>query len=167
MQKSRQLSLFITITLWAIIAGGIAYSHIVYFPPYLSHLPESNHLITGEYGLHDENFWQLAHPLTIFFTIITLILNWKLKARRKFILIALGIYALAIVATASFFLPELKAFAESHNSTTIASAGWFQRGQTWQHLSWIRGFFMYLSFILLLIALTKNKNEDSKSNSNS
>jgi hypothetical protein len=75
MQKSRQISLFITITLWAIIIGGISYSHVVYFPPYLSHLPESNRLITGEYGLHDENFWMLVHPLAILFTIIPLILS--------------------------------------------------------------------------------------------
>ena len=167
MQKSRQLSLFITITLWAIIIGGIAYSHIVYFPPYLSHLPESNQLITGEFGLKDGNFWMLVHPLVIIFTVITLILNWKLKVRRKFILIPLGIYALVIIATATYFLPRLFAFADSNNSTTVTPSEWFQRGQTWQHLSWIRGFFMYLGFIMLLIALTKDKNENSKLNSNS
>jgi hypothetical protein len=167
MQKARQLSLFITITIWAIIAGGIVYSHIVYFPPYLSHLPESNQLITGEFGLKDGNFWMLVHPLAIIFTIITLILNWKLKVRRKFILIALCIYVLAIIATATYFLPELFAFAESNNSTTVTPSEWFQRGQSWQHLSWIRGFFMFLAFIMLLIALTKDKNENSKLISNS
>lgn len=161
MQQLRQLSLFITILLWAIIIGGISYSHIVYFPPYLSHLPESNRLITGKFGLHDENFWMLAHPLAIIFTITTLLLNWKLKRRRNFILIAFGIYALAIIATATYFVPGLKAFAESHNSTTVTPAEWFQRGQTWQQLSWIRGTFMYLAFILLLVALTKDKKENS------
>jgi len=167
MQKSRQLSLFITITIWAIIIGGIVYSHIVYFPPYLSHLPESNNLITGEYGLHDENFWMFVHPLAILSTIITLILNWKLKARRKFILITFIIYALVILATAIYFLPQLKAFAGSNNSTTITPSEWFKRGQTWQYLSYIRGFFMCLGFIMLLIALTKDKTENGKLNSNS
>jgi len=157
MQKSRQLSLFITITLWAIILGGIMYSHIVYFPPYLSHLPESNKLITGEYGLQDGNFWMLVHPFTILSIIITLLLNWKLETRRKFILIALGIYALAILATAIYFLPELTAFADSGNSTTVTASEWYQRGQTWQHLSWIRGFFMFMGFLMLLIALIKDK----------
>jgi hypothetical protein len=157
MQKSRELSLFITISLWAIIIGGISYSHVVYFPPYLSHLPESNHLITGEYGLHDENFWMLAHPLTVLVTLVTLTLNWKLKERRKFILITLGIYALAIVATATYFIPQLKAFAGSSATTTVTPSEWFQRGQRWQYMSWVRGFFMYLGFIMLLIALTKDK----------
>ena len=102
MQQARQVSLFMTITLWAIIIGGIMYSHIVYFPPYLSHLPESNKLITGEYGLRDENFWMLVHPLAILSIIITLLLNWKLQTRRKFILVTLGIYALVILVTATY-----------------------------------------------------------------
>ena len=157
MQKLRQLSLFIAITLWAIIIGGIVYSHIVFFPAYLSHLPASTSLITGEYGLHEENFWLFVHPLTMLFTIITLILNWKLKERRKFILITIGIYAVAIMVTASYFLPGLKAFAGSNNSTTVTPSEWLQQGQTWQHLSWIRGFFMFIGYLMLLIALTKDK----------
>lgn len=157
MQKSRQISLFIAITLWAIIIGGIVYSHIVFFPPYLSHLPESSSLVTGEYGLHEENFWMLVHPLTLLFTIITLVLNWKLKERRKFILITLGIYASAILVTAIYFLPELKTFAESSNFPAVTPSEWLKRGQTWQYLSWIRGFFMLIGFLMLLNAITKDR----------
>ena len=42
----------------------------------------------------------LIHPAAILSIIITLVLNWKLAARRKFILITVAIYALAIIATA-------------------------------------------------------------------
>ena len=157
MQQAKQVSLFTAITCWAILIGGIMYSHIVYFPPYLSHLPESNKLITGAYGLHDENFWMLVHPFTILSVIISLLLNWKLKVRRKFILIALGIYALVIVATTTYFLPGLFAFAEAGNDSAVTASAWYQRGQTWQHLSWIRGSFMLAGFIMLLIALIKDK----------
>ena len=163
MTQARQLSLFTAITLWAIIVGGVMYSHIVYFPAYLSHLPESNSLITGDYGLKDGNFWMFVHPLAILSTIVTLILNWKLKTRRKFILITLGIYALAIIATAVYFVPGLFAFADSTNNTTVTPAEWFQRGQTWQHLSWIRGTFMYAGFLLMVIALTKDNTQNSNS----
>jgi hypothetical protein len=147
MTQARQLSLFTAITLWAIIVGGVMYLHIVYFPAYLSHLPESNSLITGNYGLKDGNFWMLVHPLAILSTIFTLILNWKLKERRKFILMTLSIYTLAIIATAVYFVPGLMAFADCTNKTTVTPAEWFQRGQTWQHLSWIRGSFMYIGFL--------------------
>jgi hypothetical protein len=83
MKQARQLSLLISVMLWAIIIGGIMYSHIIYFPGYLSLLPQSNNLITGAYGLHDENFWLFVHPFTILSTIVTLILNWKSKTRRN------------------------------------------------------------------------------------
>lgn len=161
MQTARQLSLFIAITIWGILIGGIAYAHIVYFPPYLAHLPGSNRLISGVDGLHDENFWMSVHPIAILFTIITLVLNWKLKARRTFILMTFGIYALTIAATATYFVPELKAFAASSQSTTVTPAELIQRGQTWLRLSWVRGIFMYLGFILLVVALTKGKHESS------
>jgi hypothetical protein len=156
MTQARQLSLLITIMLWAIIIGGIMYSHVVYFPSYLSHLPESNSLITGKYGLHDEHFWLFVHPLAILSTIVTLIVNWKLKARRKFIFITFSIYALVLVATAVYFVPGLLAFADSTNNTTVTPAEWFQRGQTWQHMNWIRGSFMFAGFLLLVTAFTKD-----------
>ncbi|HJS53268.1 MAG TPA: hypothetical protein VJ765_01955 [Chitinophagaceae bacterium] len=167
MQKSRQLSLFIAVSLWAILIGGIAYSHIVFFPAYLSQLPESSSLVTGEYGLQDENFWLLVHPLAMLSTILALILNWKLKTRRKLIFIPLGIYVLALIVTTFYFVPGLLAFADSKNVTTVTPAEWLQRGKTWQYMSWVRGTFMFLGFLALLIALTKDKTESSKLQPNS
>lgn len=167
MIQARQISLYAAITFWAIIIGGVVYSHVVYFPPYLSNLPESNKLITGDYGLHDENFWMFIHPFTIATTIVTLILNWRIKTRRKLILIAFAIYALAIVATATYFVPNLRAFASSSSDATTQPSEWYQRGQTWQHFSWIRGSSLYIGFLMLLIALTKSYGQDCQTNADS
>ncbi|HET6542612.1 MAG TPA: hypothetical protein VFG46_19120 [Chryseolinea sp.] len=167
MIQARQISLYAALTFWAIIIGGVMYSHIVYFPPYLSHLPESNKLIAGDYGLHDEHFWQFVHPFTIVTIIVTLILNWRIKKRRKLILVAFSIYALAIVATGTYFLPNLRAFASSSSSTTIPASEWYQRGQTWQYFSWIRGSSLYVGFLMLLIALTTNHVQGYQPNANS
>lgn len=156
MNRAGQLLLFIAIVLWATLVGGIMYSHVVFFPPYLSHLPESTHLINGPYAVQDEIFWKPIHPVVILSVTLSLILNWKLTDRRKYILVALAIYALALIATFVYFVPELKAFAASAQSNTSASE-WLRRGQKWQHLSWVRGLFMYLAFVMLLLALTKNR----------
>jgi hypothetical protein len=166
MIQARQISLYMTLTFWAIIIGGVMYSHIVYFPPYLSHLPESNKLITGDYGLHDGNFWMFVHPFAIVTTIAALILNWRIKKRRKLILMAFSIYALAIVATAAYFVPNLLAFAGSSSDTSVPPSVWYQKGQTWQHLSWIRGSALYIGFLMLLISLTKNYMQDDQTNTN-
>lgn len=157
MQQARQISLFITTLLWGIMIGGIVYSHIVYFPPYLSNLPESNNLITGEYGIQDRYFWEALHPLLIISTLTTLVLNWKNKPQRKFIVPAACIYLLAIIATALFFVPQLIAFASYTNSNVTTVASLYKQGQTWQHLSWIRGGLLSLGFLMFMISLTKTE----------
>lgn len=161
MTLARQLSLIIAITIWGTMIGGVMYTHIVYFPAYLSHLPESNRLITGESGLNDSNFWMLIHPMAILTTVTALILNWKLETRRKLILATTVIYVLALVATATYFVPELLAFADSSSDASVTVSDLYERGQTWQHLSWIRGFFIYTCFILMVIALIKNELAES------
>lgn len=159
MRKLSQISLYAAVSLWAIIIGGVMYSHLVYFPAYLSNLPESNSLITGEHGFKDGNFWMLVHPFAIVSTILTLILNWKLKIRRKLILTSFSIYTLAIIATAIYFLPNLFMFADAAKYPTITPEEWDQRGQTWQYLSWIRGSLLFIGFLCLLNALTKDNTE--------
>ncbi len=118
MVRLKQLSLFAAITCWAFIIGGFAYSHVVYFPSYLTHLPESNNLITAPYGIHDDAFWKLIHPITILLTLVALLLNRRRYSTRKYILVALSIYVLAIIATFLYFVPNLVDFANSNNNTS-------------------------------------------------
>ena len=163
MQRAAQFFLFVTLILWGTLIGAIMYSHIAFFPAYLDHLPGSAVLVNGPYAIRDDIFWMRIHPVLIVCLIITLIINWKLVTRRKYIIVAACIYALAIIATFTYFVPELMAFAKS-NDSNIPAAEWLQRGKKWQYLSWIRGFFMYLGFVLLLISLTKNKTGGSPAN---
>ena len=146
------VSLMLSIVLWGTLLGGVAYSHLVYFPAYLSALPESAVVVNGPYGLNEARFWTLIHPLLILSLITTLILNWRQRRRRKLIGVTVALYALAIVATALYFVPELVAFADSPNSA-VSPAEWLARGQRWQRLSWVRGAVMYIAFIPLLLAL--------------
>ncbi len=148
MTRARDLSLALAIFVWATILGGIVYSHIVWFPPYLAGLPKTAALAAT---IHDESFWLLVHPLAIASLIAALALNWKLRARRNLILVTVAIYAVAIVTTALYFVPELMAFRASQSSN-VSPAEWYVRGQNWQHLSWVRGAFMYIAFIPLLLA---------------
>lgn len=148
----RTISLMISIVLMGILIGGIVYAHVVFFPSYLSMLPNSAALVNGPYALHDEYFWTLIHPPAVLSLVVALILNWKIPARRKLIAIPLIVYVLAIIATALYFVPELRAFHSSPNSP-LTAAEWYARGQRWQHLSWTRGTIMGLSYISLLLAL--------------
>ena len=154
-------SLFLVVVLWGTLLGGIAYSHLVYFPVYLSALPDSAVLVTGPYGLHESRFWMTVHPLLILSLIVALLLNWKSKSRRKLILISLAIYFLVLVVTQIYFLPELAAFEQSPHSR-VSPSEWLARGQRWQRLSWMRGVVMYGAILPLLLALTKPVSKESE-----
>ncbi len=156
MKRANEISLCITLLVWATLIGAVMYAHIVFFSTYLYHLPQSTSLINGTYGIHDDKFWMLIHPVCIVSLAATLILNWKLPARRKFLLITAGIYVLALVATGLYFVPELKAFAQSGHSN-LPAAEWLERGKLWEKLSWTRGLAMYCGFAMLLIAFVKDR----------
>lgn len=148
-------SLFVVVILWGTLLGGIAYSHLVYFPVYLSALPDSAIVVNGPYGLHEAIFWITIHPLLILSLIVALFLNWKSETRRKLILISFAIYIVVLVISQLYFIPELVAFERSPESGS-SPAEWFARGQRWQRLSWIRGAVMYAAILPLLFALTKS-----------
>jgi uncharacterized membrane protein len=135
-----------------ILLGGIVYSHVVYFPVYLSGLPDSAVLVNGPFALHEEKFWLMIHPLAILSLIVSLALNWKSRNRRNLILIPLIVYIGAIIVTSLYFVPELRNFQKSP-TMNISAAEWFARGQRWQYLSWTRGTIMGLSYIALLLAM--------------
>lgn len=148
------VSLMLSIILWGTLLGGIAYSHLVYFPVYLSALPDSAVIVNGPYGLNEGKFWGLIHPLLILSLIATIVLNWNQKARRKLIGITIVLYVLTILATALYFVPELMAFANSPN-LSVSPEEWLARGRRWQWLSWLRGALMYIGVVPLLFALTR------------
>ena len=155
-------ALFLVVILWGTLLGGIAYSHLVYFPVYLSALPDSAVVVRGPYGLHEAIFWMTVHPLLILSLIVALVLSWKAKSRRKLILISFVIYFVVLVITQIYFLPELMAFERSPESNVLRSE-WIARGQRWQTLSWLRGAVMYAGILPLLLALTKPASVQKKS----
>ena len=153
MLKLGTYSLFLAVILWGTLLGGIAYSHLVYFPVFLSALPDSAVVVNGTYGLHEAIFWGTIHPLLILSLLLALALNWKQRARRNRILISFALYVAVLVISSLYFIPELGAFARSPQSN-LSPAEWLVRSQRWQRLSWIRGATMYLGILPLLLALT-------------
>lgn len=148
-------ALFPVVILWGTLLGAIYYSHLVYIPVYLSALPDSAVVVNGVYPVRDEVFWQSIHPILILALAASLALNWKSKTRRGLIATTMLVYALMLAATFFYFVPELMAFQDSPNSPAVTPAEWFERGQRWQHLSWIRGALMTAATLPLLVGLTK------------
>ena len=154
---TRNLSTFVlmlAIVLWGTLLGGFAYSHLVYFPAYLSDLPASAIVVNGPYGMNDTRFWALIHPLLIISLVAALVFNWNSSSRRKLIALSFVVYVVVLLISFFYFVPELTLFKHSPESTLPATE-WLARGRRWQRLSWLRGVAMYLAFVPLLFALTK------------
>jgi hypothetical protein len=151
-------ALMVAIIFWGTLLGGIAYSHLVYFPVYLSDLPASAVLVNGPYGLNETRFWVIIHPLLIVSLVAALVLNWNSTWRRKLISVSFIVYVVVLLVSQFYFIPELVLFKHSPEST-LPAAEWLARGRRWQRLSWLRGLTMYLAFIPLLLALTKVSGE--------
>lgn len=118
-------------------------------------------MVNGTYGLNEVPFWAIIHPLLILSLIVTLVLNWKSRPRRKLILISFATYIVLLVVTQIYFVPELVAFKHSPESS-LSPAEWLARGQRWQKLSWIRGAVCYAALVPLLLALTKPAEVDAE-----
>ena len=99
------------------------------------------------------SFGCLIHPVTILSLIAALALNWKSPPRRRLISVTLGVYAVVLVVTQLYFLPELFAFANSESSAEPLSQ-WPERAQRWETLSRLRGAVCYAAYVPLLLALT-------------
>ena len=157
----RTYALFPAIIIWGILLGGIVYSHVAFIPVYMADLPNSAIVVNGKYGLNEAPFWMTVHPLLILSLIIALASNWKLKARRKLIALSCGIYIVALIATAAYFVPELMAFAKSPESNLPASE-WRARGHRWYYLSLVRGVVCFMGFVPLFITQTKQKDSNKE-----
>jgi hypothetical protein len=151
-------ALMVAIIFWGTLLGGITYSHLVYFPVYLSDLPASAVLVNGPHGLNEAIFWVIIHPLLIVSLVAALVLNWNSTSRRKLISVSFIVYIVVLLVSQFYFIPELVLFKHSPEST-LPAAEWLARGRRWQRLSWLRGLTMYLAFIPLLLALTKVSGE--------
>lgn len=158
----RTLSLMLATTAWGTLLGGIAYSHLVYFPAYLSALPASAVVVNGPYGLNESIFWLVIHPLLIVSLVTALTFNWRVKARRTLIGISLTVHVLMLAVTTLYFVPELIAFQQSPNSD-LSPSEWLMRARRWERLSWIRGAIAYLAFLPLLLALTSTGEQATSS----
>jgi hypothetical protein len=152
--KFSKIILIIAIILWGVLLGGVVYSHIVYFPVFLSNLPDSAVLVNGTYALHDERFWMVIHPVLIVALIITITTNWKNKPKRKKILISFVLYAVVLIISGIYFIPELIDFSKSPTSL-LPPSEWLRRSGNWMTYSIIRGIIMFAGIIPLFIALLK------------
>src|SRR5687768_13977405 len=108
---------------WGVLLGGVVYSHMVFFPVFLSNLPESSIVVNGPFGLDESRFWMTLHPILLLTLIISLIANWRERRRRFLIASTFSVYVVVLIVSALFFVPELIAFHHGPTSS-LSVAEW-------------------------------------------
>lgn len=130
------------------IIGAAIYEHAAVVPMWSAAPPRSLSMFQGEYGLQAVNFWKPVHPIAILLLAAALITNWR-QPQRKQLLITLGGYALILVITGIYFVPELLSITASTYSTAV-SDDLTGRAKTWEALSLVRlGVLLVLAVVLL------------------
>ncbi|MCW3110886.1 MAG: hypothetical protein JWQ09_5392 [Segetibacter sp.] len=152
--KFSTIILIIACIAWGILIGGVVYSHLVFFPVYLSDLPKSAEVVNGTYGMDEAIFWIIIHPILILSLIVAMIANRKYKERRNLILISFAVYAIILIISGIYFVPELMKFKSSPTSGIPASE-WIKRGRNWMTYSVIRAAVILVVTFPLFMALTK------------
>lgn len=160
-EKFAFLTLFITVLLFGVVNGGGIYEEMIVSPVWSASPPESLALIQPPDGLTLTNFWIPFHIAANIFLIIALVMNWKVKKRRAYLLVVLGLYAIIRAVTFAYFAPEIMTFqntpAQGPFSPELAA-----KAERWTTLSWFRTIGEIGINILLLLALIQPGFQEKK-----
>ncbi len=151
--NSKNIFYVLTCISYCLIIGAGIYEHFAVWGIAFSEPPKSLMMFQGDYGMQPEPFWKLVHPVTLVLFLVTLGLNWKTE-RKKYILVALATYIIALIVTFIYYIPELKSIIGTTYSATV-DAGLRERGSLWITLSKIRLAFILASAFVLILGLTR------------
>lgn len=145
----------LTCLCFSIILGAAIYEHIAVWPAAFAEPPKSLTMFQSAYKLNAAPFWMFIHPITLLLFIVTLILSWKSK-RRKYVFIPMIIYIIILIATFSFFVPQLTSIVNTAYSETV-DKNLQNQGNMWIILSIIRALILFALAITLFFGLTKHE----------
>ena len=138
----------------SIIVGAGLYEHLAVWPRAYTSPPKSLSMFQGEFGINPNTFWAKIHPITLLFFVTVLFLFWK-SERRKFVLIPFIGYVMLIIATFTYFVPELIDIVSTRYGDSI-NQGLIERGSRWEILSLIRLALVTILALFLFWGLTKS-----------
>jgi len=123
---------------WGVLCGAMLYEHVAVVPQWARRPPESLTMWTGEHRLKAERFWMSIHPILLALLVVALVTAWDDAAQRERLLIVVGGYALVLVTTGAWYVPELMKLIRDP-AAPITPERWRARARRWELLSLARG----------------------------
>jgi len=139
---------------FAVVIGAAVYEHVAVVPRWSAAPPASLSMFQGKYGLNPTPFWKAIHPVTLLLLVASIILFWK-TGSRLYLLITFAGYALVLIITFVFFVPELIAITGQVFSGN-ADPSLTKRAGLWETLSLVRLAFLIVLAITAFLGLTKS-----------
>ncbi len=153
MQNLKTFALIFAAISFIIVIGGAVYEHLAIVPVWASAVPASLAMFQGEYAITPARFWIPIHPVTMLLLIIALILNWR-TPRRNYIALGIAGYAVVLIATFIFFVPELMALTQAAYSNNV-DPELTRRAARWETLSLVRLGWLIIIAIVFLFGLSR------------
>jgi hypothetical protein len=150
----KDLFYVLTCLTFTLMIGGAVYEHLNVVPQWSAAPPHSLQMFQGEYGLKQETFWKLIHPVNLVLFITTLILHWR-TARKKTVLSVFALYFAILAITSVYFVPELISITTTPFSETT-DLQLVKRASTWETLSLVRLGVLLGMAVALFFGLTKS-----------
>jgi hypothetical protein len=162
-QTLQTLLIFTHVFLAVMVFGGAIMETFINFPNWFHHIPPS--LDTAKNFLQARNpgqFFQTLYPLSILAGIAFVIVGWKIKPARNFILTALVLSVSIEVLTIAFIYPLLRIMIVDGSALHSAEV-LKQTAQQFTTLNYIRMFFFFVAEMLSLLGLWKFTQHTAKS----
>ena len=138
---------------FAIIIGGAVYEHLNVVPQWAAAPPVSLSMFQGEYGLKPDLFWKIIHPVTILLFTLSLIIHWRSDRRKNLSIVFIG-YAIILLITTIYFVPELISITTTPFAA-VADLELTHRASLWEMLSLVRLGVLFILAIILFTGLTR------------
>ena len=115
--------------------------------------PRSFAILSGEYPYDSRIFWETVPPITLLLFVIALIANWR-TARRKFLLVALGLFIAGGLFAGLYLEPMFDAMISQGYADHIDPV--MQRdAATWYTIDWAVWAVGFAGCLSLLLALNQ------------
>ena len=138
-----------TTAVYLLMNGAQIFETALIVPAWTAAPPASLGLFQGEYRLDFKAFWIVLHSLHEITFIVALVLCWKLKAVRHWMLGLLLVHMAVRVWTVGYFAPTIIGFQSMPPSPSV-DPGLVQEAATWRTLNLIRVLlFMAVNLALL------------------
>lgn len=152
--------LFYSICAYFIMNGAQIWETALMVPAWTAAPPSSLIFFQKPYGLDFKAFWIVTHGIHELIFIIALVFNWKIKKRKKIILLVLAGHIAVRVWTLIYFAPTIMEFQQLPYSNTV-DLSLQEKAAQWRNLNYVR-VALFVTLNILLVSALKLKEKGNE-----